>query len=362
MRLLMTTDAVGGVWQYSLALARGLVELFGCRVLLVAFGEPSGEDLKECIPGPGVDLLSMKLKLEWMPDSREDVQKARHELQKLARDWRADVLHSNQFCFGSIDSTAPRLVVAHSDLLGWIAWHRNAGVFDLDEIESDPSQKAYYDLVGSGLAGAAAVACPSRFMSRHLDEAYGCPSDTIYNGLWPDLYSHAQKEPIAVVAGRLWDEAKMAFVAAKAVAGLPLGLEMLGPTVGPNGEAALLPELDNVSYRGQLTWKQTRDLVGSARFYLATSSYEPFGLSVLEAALSGCTIVANDIPSFREIWKDTVAYYRRNDPADLAEQLSRLMDKPEETERLAKAARARALERYTGQKMATQYYRLYREM
>ena len=30
--------------------------------------------------------------------------------------------------------------------------------------------------------------------------------------------------------------------------------------------------------------------------------YEPFGLSILEAALSGCALVLGDLPSLRELW------------------------------------------------------------
>ena len=44
--------------------------------------------------------------------------------------------------------------------------------------------------------------------------------------------------------------------------------------------------------------------------YAATARYEPFGMEVLEAALSRCAIIANDIPSFREIWGDDAIYFR----------------------------------------------------
>ncbi len=40
-----------------------------------------------------------------------------------------------------------------------------------------------------------------------------------------------------------------------------------------------------------------------ARIHLCVAGlYEPFGLSVLEAALSGCALVLGDIPSLRENW------------------------------------------------------------
>ena len=52
----------------------------------------------------------------------------------------------------------------------------------------------------------------------------------------------------------------------------------------------------------QLSEEQMRELLGRAAIYIATSRYEPFGLAPLEAALSRCALVANDIPSLRELW------------------------------------------------------------
>ncbi len=362
MRVLMTTDAVGGVWQYSVSLARGLAEEYGCRVLLVCFGEPDAADLTDVAPGLGIDLVTLKLKLEWMPDSEGDVRLALKEVNQLARSWRADVLHSSQFCFGRLDSYISKVVVAHSDLLSWMVCQRQGGKFDSDSMEADAGLRAYRDMVAAGLGGATAVVSPSKFMAQCVDEIYGCPSEVIYNGLWADIYKDAPKSGGAIVAGRLWDEAKQAAVAVEAAGGLPVELRLIGPTEGPTGERARLPEAENARYIGPLSWKEVRAALSASRFYLATSSYEPFGLSTLEAALSGCAIVANDIPSFREIWGNSALYYRRNDAADLRSKLSMLLEQPEEAVRLARAARARALERYSGQRMAQQYYRLYKTL
>ena len=362
MRVLMTTDAVGGVWQYSLSLARGLAGEYGCRVLLVCFGEPDRGDLAEVAGGLGVDLVTLKLKLEWMPDSESDVQLALREVGQLARSWHADVLHFNQFCFGKLDTYISKVVVAHSDVLSWMACHRQGGIFDADSLEADAGLRAYRDMVAGGLGGATVVVSPSQFAAQYLDEIYGCPSEVIHNGLWADLYTDASKSAGAVVAGRLWDEAKQASVAVEAAGGLPVELRLIGPIVGPTGEKARLLETENARYTGALSWKEVRAALTAARFYLATSSYEPFGLSALEAALSGCAILANDIPSFHEIWGDAALFYRRNDAADLRSKLSMLLERPKEADRLARAAHARAHERYSGQKMTQRYLRLYKTL
>lgn len=360
MRVLMTTDPVGGVWQYSLSLARGLVEQHDCRVALVCFGSPSEEDAAEALALGGVELMPIPLKLEWMPDSAEDVKKGIQRVSRLIEAWKPDLVHSNQFCFGFLDVRVPRVIVAHSDVLSWRVWARGKdGAGRPDDAVRDPALQRYRELVVAGLAGASAVVCPSRFMARCLVETYRCRSRVIYNGLWPDRYPVRSKEMVAVLAGRLWDDAKRVDVAVGAAAGLPLELRLVGPTLGPNGESALLPPADNVTYLGGRNWLESRDIIAAASFYLATSSYEPFGLAALEAALCGCTLVANDAPAFREMWEGAATFYRRNDSGDLRLRLTELLQNPMEAMRLGQAARERALERFTAGRMARQYMEMY---
>lgn len=361
MRVLMTTDAVGGVWQYSLALARGLVEQRNCRVALVCLGDPPQEDFAEAVPGDGVELEVLRLKLEWMPDSSQEVKRSLEAVERLVDRWRPDLIHSNQFCFGLLGTSVPRVVVAHSDVLSWMAWHRGweearrAG-------ELDSTLNGYRELVVAGLAGASAIVCPSRSMARSLQQIYGYPSRVIHNGLWPELYPERPKREIAMIAGRLWDEAKGVATAVEAVEGLPLELHLVGPTVGPSGEATFLPSGPNVRYLGGRRWQETRSALAEGRFYLATSSFEPFGLAALEAAFCGCALIAGDTAAYRELWGDTALYYRSKDAADLRLKLAGLLQTPEEAERLGQAARRRALNSYTADRMAAHYYDLYQSL
>ena len=54
-----------------------------------------------------------------------------------------------------------------------------------------------------------------------------------------------------------------------------------------------------------------------ASIYAFPAKYEPFGLSVLEAALARCALVLGDTQSLREIWRDAAIYV----PPDSAERL-----------------------------------------
>ncbi|MGI5836891.1 MAG: glycosyltransferase family 4 protein [Chloroflexota bacterium] len=360
MRVLMTTDTVGGVWQYSLALVRGLVEQHGCDVLLVCFGDPLERDIREMIPNGGVELVSLPFKLEWMPDALMEVHQALERIEKIAGNWQPDLVHGNQFCIGLLDVDIPKLLVAHSDVIGWFAWHRGQPRGTLSGVQLDDRLEAYRELVTSGLAGASAIVCPSHFMADSLFQTFGYRSRVIYNGLWADLYQHqTEKCDTAIVAGRLWDEAKGAMVAIQALNGLPLQLRLVGPTSGPSGETASIPTASNTVYIGSLPWKDTRTELARSRLYLATSTYEPFGLAALEAAFCGCALVASDIPSYREIWGEAALYFTVGDSSDLRSKLARLLETPGEIEKLAGAAHNRALDKYCAARMAAEYYHLY---
>ena len=69
--------------------------------------------------------------------------------------------------------------------------------------------------------------------------------------------------------------------------------------------------------KGPQTEAQLRQLLSRAAIYIATSRYEPFGLAPLEAALSRCAVIANDIPSLHEVWGDDALYFERNNAESL---------------------------------------------
>lgn len=114
-----------------------------------------------------------------------------------------------------------------------------------------------------------------------------------------------------------------------------------------------------VLFRGPQTERQLAMLLSRASIYAATSRYEPFGLAPLEAALSRCALVANDMPSFREIWGDTALYFRRNDARDLGHAIERLRAEPELRATYANLAYYHARERFNSERMVNDYLDLY---
>ncbi len=90
---------------------------------------------------------------------------------------------------------------------------------------------------------------------------------------------------------------------------------------------------------GQLSESEMLDLLQRSSIYLCLSVYEPFGLAALEAAQSGCAVIARDIPSLREVWEDGALFFHD------ADSLSALLEQLASDAELLHAARCRSYER-----------------
>jgi glycosyltransferase involved in cell wall biosynthesis len=117
-----------------------------------------------------------------------------------------------------------------------------------------------------------------------------------------------------------------------------------------------------VSLKGPQTEAQLRNLYSRAAVYAATARYEPFGMEPLEAALSRCAIIANDIPSYREIWGDDAIYFRTNDATSLAHAIRELGEDREKCRAYGNRAYQRARDRYNHKRMIDEYLHLYRSL
>src|SRR4051812_7211684 len=121
MRILMTTDTIGGVWTYSLELARAL-QPAGIQIILATMGQlPSEDQYAEARAVPNIQLQESKFKLEWMPNPWEDVQRAGEWLLELEQQFQPELIHLNGYAHASLPWRAPVLVVGHSCVLSWWA-------------------------------------------------------------------------------------------------------------------------------------------------------------------------------------------------------------------------------------------------
>jgi glycosyltransferase involved in cell wall biosynthesis len=348
-RIMMTTDAVGGVWVYATDLARGLCAR-GHEVVLVTMGPaPSADQLQTLRGVRGLSVEITDLALEWMDPDGEDW-RARDVLLGTAAQFRPDVVHLNTYREAAFPWPAPVLVVAHSCVWSW--WQACRG-----SLPDEPHWLHYASAVAAGLQGADVWAAPTRAFAAAVSERYRpqTPGRTIHNGV--DLPpSIVRKEPFILSAGRLWDEGKNL----AALAGIAAELEWPVRTAGPLQEPGrgLGPRLDRVAYLGVLPHADLVREMQRASIFVSPALYEPFGLSVLEAAACGCALVLSDIPSFRELWSGAALFVDPRDRQALAGALHRLSGDDTLRARMQQTARRRA-RRYRLAAMIDAYEEMY---
>jgi glycogen(starch) synthase len=356
MHVLVTADTLGGVWTYTQELVTGLVQ-HGEQVTLVSFGELPTSEQTSWMEGLEIDYRPTTFRLEWMQEARRDVERSFRFLETLIREVKPDLLHFSQYCYGSLDVELPRIVVGHSDVVSW--WAAVHGY----QPPSNRWVRWYRDVVGRGIQQASFVVAPSRWMLEQLRTHYGPfeHSAVIYNGRDPRLFNPTSNKTVQVLAvGRLWDCAKQVSLLTRRQHGVPICIVGSGthPEETFRGRAPLNGR-SCVRFLPAQPEQQIRSIYATGAIYAATSSYEPFGLAPLEAALSRCALVANDIPTFHELWGDAAVYFRHNDPDSLADVIQQLGEDQELCRSHAQRVYERALERFTAERMLKDYLQLY---
>ena len=346
--ILMTADAVGGVWTYSLELARALAR-FGTRVTLATMGpRPSGEQRTDALRIPGLTLLESHYKLEWMDDPWTDVHAAGEWLLRVSEQLRPDVVHLNGFAHGAWHWKAPTIVVAHSCVVSW--WNA------VHRTDPPPEWSTYRGAVRAGLLGADAVVAVSRAMADAVSRHYGFTgAAVILNSRRSGEYQPSVKKPFILTSGRVWDSAKNVISLDRIANRLDWPVYLAGDTMAPHGTAKTIRHLRPL---GRLTPQALRRWFSSASVYALPALYEPFGLSVLEAALSECALVVGDIPSLRELWGDAALFVEPHDDEAMIAALNRLSKDTVLRRELGQKARHRGLG-LTPERMADEYVRVY---
>lgn len=346
-RVLVTADTVGGVWNYALGLMRALPEI---EFALCTMGAPlSASQGGEVSALENVRLFPGGYMLEWMDDPWGDVDAAGEWLLKIAAEFRPDLVHLNGYAHAALGWNAPVVLVAHSCVLSW--WCAVKG-------ENAPARfDEYRKRVTNGLQAANVVIAPSRAMLESLRENYKAAftARAIHNGCDLPRFSPPPKQAGILAAGRVWDEAKNLRALDTVAPRAKWPIEIAGEVSAPSREPTTF---QNARLLGQLSAAQLAQAMASAAIFAAPARYEPFGLSILEAALSSCALVLGDIPSLRELWHDAAIFVDPDDHPSLAAALNRLSGDADLRQDLARRARQRALG-FSIEDMAAEYRDLY---
>ncbi|HLV02625.1 MAG TPA: glycosyltransferase family 4 protein [Acidobacteriota bacterium] len=351
-RVLMTTDTVGGIWNFALQLATTLGDQ-GIQFALATMGAPLTADQRRALVRlDNVELFESRFKLEWMDSPWNDVQRCGGWLLELEDFFRPDVVHLNSYSYGALPWRVPTLVVGHSCVFSWFAAVKGC--------PAPPSFWRYRNAVRAGLRGADTVTAPTQNMLESLLHFYGPFNavDPISNGRSFHGPSVRKKENFIITAGRLWDQAKNIAILEKAAGAIRWPILAAGDAENPNGGVA---EFKNLHLLGQLSDMEIADRLARASIFALPARYEPFGLCALEAALAGCALVLGDIPSLREVWGEAAIFVCPDDEEEISDKLNRLIADPDLRIEFASRARRRASE-YLPEKMANSYFALYQSL
>jgi glycogen(starch) synthase len=350
-RLLLTTDTAGGVWTYTMELGRALLAE-GVYPVIATLGPAPSADQRAEAAEIGLPLYTRTCRLPWMEEPWADLEAAGGWLVELADRERADVVHLSEPVLAPLPWPVPTVAVGHSCVLSW--WEAVLG-------EPAPASWCRYrEAMRRGFAAAHAVVAPSQAMRCALRRHYDVPdAQVVPNGRSPERFPPARKEPFVMTATRLWDEAKNAATLDAAAAGLAWPAYAAGdPTPPGGGEETCCRHLRVL---GRLGSSAVADWLGRAAVFALPARYEPFGLSVLEAALAGCALVLGDIDSLREGWEGAAIFVRPDDAGMLRTVMTALISDPALRQLLAMRARRRAL-LLSPRRMALTYLEIYRRL
>ena len=348
-RVLMTADAVGGVWHYVLDLATAFRDR-GIEPLIALLGPSPSADQRLDATRRELDVVEHPCRLEWMEDPWSDVEEAGEWLLDLAEAFSPDIVHLNGYCHADLPWRRPVVVVAHSCVRSW--WRAVHGYRCTGVVGSGTSAE-----VVRGLNAASVVVAPTVAMLEMLGAEYGEPGESrvIPNAIGSERRVRSDvpaKADLVFAAGRLWDEAKNIGALCRVASRLDWPVYVAGENTSP-ADGSQEP-IDAVHWLGRLPAGLISEWYERAAIYALPARYEPFGLSVLEAASQGCALVLGDIASLRENWQDAAVFVPPDDGEDLARAIRELIADPSRRQALGARAMSRAAE-FTTARMAAAY-------
>lgn len=346
-RVLMSVDAVGGVWRYAMDLATGLSRE-GCTVVFAGFGPPPSDAQAKEASAIGT-LVWLDADLDWTGEGEERLNRIPALIEAIVRRFAIDLVHLNAPSQAAgLDLPVPVVAVSHSCVVTWFEAVRGSRV---------PESWAWHERRNRrGFERADIVLAPSRSHADALRRCYGPVArlEVLHNACSLPVEPRP-KQDFAFGAARWWDEGKNGAVLDRAAARCRTPVLMAGALSGPDGSQL---KIAHARALGELPHDQVAALMESTAIFVSPSLYEPFGLAALEAARKGAALVLADIATYRELWDGAALFADPHDPAAFAAAIDRLADDPRLRSRLAHQAGQRA-QRFSLQHQCRQALNIY---
>lgn len=366
MHVLMTSDTMtSGLWTYTREVVSGLISR-GFRVTLVSFGEiPLASQIAWMEQLGRLEYHPTAFRLDWMHEGQQDFPDACAYLCSLVAEVKPDLFHSNHPCYGALPVSIPQVVVAHGDLLTW--WKSVHG----HGPKQAPWLRWYQRMIATGLLGSSAVVAASEWMLDTVSASYSVliNGSVINHGRNPVQFNpFVTKEDSALAIGRLGDPADQVNLLTERWHPVPVYVASAKEPAPSSEETGFRTDIrfrdgnEGIVLTGPQSEAQLRLLYSRAAMYVCTSRYDPSGMTALEAALSRCALILNDVPAMREIWGPAAVYFRANDADSLSEAIRIMSSDAQLRRNFANRAFNRARECYNASRMTDRYIQLYRRL
>jgi glycosyltransferase involved in cell wall biosynthesis len=334
--VLLTTDAVGGIWTYTVDLAQALVSR-NVKATIAVIGPGPGAGQRREASRLGLRLVETGFPLDWWGVGPDEIAASGQAIADFADEHGVDLVHLHAPSLAANAAFSMAVVGScHSCLATW--WEA------VKQGEMPPEFRWRTALLAEGYAACDRLVAPSRSFGEATAKKYGVSPAVVRNGrriVLPPEGSGRTGE--ALTSGRLWDAGKNMATLDRAAARMKGRIAAAGALRGPHGEAIAPAHVETL---GQLDADALAERLSKARVFVSLALYEPFGLGVLEAAQAGCALVLSDIPTFRELWDDAAIFVPPQDEKAAAEAMDGLLATPQRCAALARKAGARAA-RYT---------------
>jgi len=242
---------------------------------------------------------------------------------------------------------------------------------------------AYKAVVGKSLTGADHVITVSEAMRQDILSFYpGLPISVIYNGLDAQAFDRVSESDLQAVRRkfalpeefvlavghfenrknylRLVDAFARLRDKGRACSLLIVGNDSgLRKTIEERIESAKLS--DRVKTLSSLSDLEVRCVYKLCSLFVFPSSYEGFGIPILEAMAAKRPMVLSDIPVFREITQDKGVYFPHDDVESMAIAIEKVLSSSSERARLVEYGNDRVQD-FSFPSLAAQVERLYRSL
>lgn len=352
VNVLMTTDTVSDLWTLTLDLARGLGKR-SVDVFLASLGRLASPQQRAEVAGmDNVTFYESGYRAEWMHGPRAELERAGHWLLELEARCEPDVIHLQGLYHGGLEWRRPRVVSAHFDVLSW--WGAALPGLPAGRFEG------YRQEIARGLRDVDVVVAPTRERLHALRALYGeIPrARVIRDGRSSLLFDRGEKLPFVLAAGRIADRARNLSLLEEAARQVDCPFYLAGDASPPGATSWCGGRFRFLGELSLLDWSRW---LSRAAIFASPARYDPTGLSVMEAAFSGCALVLGDTPETRELWGPAALCVDPDDGEELAMALRYLLRDQRVRQKLADRAYDLAIAR-TPVRMAAEYAALYAEL